>query len=85
MSSKSTLSTRQKQVLNQPSLYFQTPERQRRQSLRRGGMENEDEQKGDSTHPRGCISFEQIIYSAGGLGGVMWRTWGGVGLALGVE
>lgn len=44
-------------------------------------MENE-EYEGDSTHPRGCISFKQIIYSAVGLGGVIWRTRGGVGLAL---
>lgn len=41
--------------------------------------------KGDSAHTRGCISFKQIIYSAGSLRGVIWRTQGGVGLALGVE
>lgn len=61
------------------------PKRQRCQSPRSGGMENEEEYEGDRTHPRGCISFKQIIYSAGGLGGVMWRMWGGVGLALGKE
>lgn len=36
-------------------------------------------------HPRGCISFKQIIYSTGGWGGVIWRTCGGVRLALGAE
>lgn len=48
-------------------------------------MENGEERTGDSTHPRGCLSVKQIIYSAGGSGGVICWTCGGVGLTLGEE
>lgn len=79
MLSKSIFSNCQKQVLNQPKLIFPNAWEAEMPVTE----ENEEEYKWDSTHPRGCISFKQIIYSAGGLGGVIWRTWGGVRLALG--
>lgn len=49
-------------------------------------MENGEECTGETvSHPRGCLSVKQIIYSAGGLGGVICWTCGGVGLTLGAE
>ena len=73
------------QALKQVEAYLQMPERLRCPSLRSGVMENGDEYEGDRTNPRGVLSFKQIIYSAGGSGGFIWRMRGSVGLALGAK